>query len=71
VFQFSIEQTDRLLDILLAINEHMSHEFIVKGRRFTIGLDAKIGHTWAGDKVVEIPEFTQPAIDDALHALGV
>jgi DNA polymerase-1 len=71
VFQFIIDQADLLLDILLAINEHMSHEFIVKGRRFTIGLDAKIGHTWAGPNVVEIPSFTQPAIDDALHALGV
>jgi DNA polymerase-1 len=71
LFQFWINQADHLLEILLAINQHMSHEFIVKGRRFTIGLDAKIGHTWAGDKVVEISEFTQPAIDDALHALGV
>jgi len=71
VFQFKLELCPQLLDILLLINQHMKHEFIVKGRRFTIGLDAKIGLSWAGDKVVEIPSFTKLHVEEALHKLGV
>ena len=48
----------------------MTHTFTYKGKSFTIGLDAKIGHQWAG-KTAEIGSFTQSEIDSALEKIGV
>ncbi|MCP3686033.1 MAG: hypothetical protein GY861_25590, partial [bacterium] len=49
---------DELLQIFLIIKDCMAHTFIHKGRSFSIGLDAKIGHQWAG-KTAEIFPFTE------------
>lgn len=71
VFQFHIKNVPNLLDILLIINDHMKHTFTYKGRSFTIGLDAKIGFQWAGDKTAEISSFTKENVENALHKIGV
>lgn len=70
VFQFPIAQAENLLQILLIVQDHMTHVFTHKGRSFAIGLDATIGRAWAGD-VVELSEFTQEEVDKALVSLGV
>ncbi len=70
VFSFHKNQIPNLLSILLIIKDHMTHTFTYKGKSFTIGLDAKIGKSWAG-KTAEISQFTQEAVDNAFIKLGV
>ena len=70
VFKFHKDKIPNLLQILLIIKEHMTHTFTIKGKSFTIGLDAKIGHQWAGN-TAEIANFTQEAVDKALEKIGV
>lgn len=70
VFLIHKSQLDYFLQVLLIIQDHMTHTFTYKGKSFTIGLDAKIGHQWAG-RTAEISKFTQPEIDKALDMIGV
>lgn len=69
VFSFHKTQIPNLLNILLIIKDHMTHTFTYKGKSFTIGLDAKIGKSWAG-KTAEIGSFTQAEVDNALVKIG-
>lgn len=70
VFSFHKSQVGNLLKILLLIDEHMKHTFTYKGKSFTIGLDAKIGKTWAG-RTAEIAAFNQVEVNEALKIIGV
>lgn len=69
VFAFHKTQIPNLLNILLIIKDHMTHTFTYKGKSFTIGLDAKIGSSWAGN-TSEISSFTQTNVDNALQKIG-
>lgn len=70
VFQIPYNKLHLLSDTLLRIRTHMTHEFHHKGKSFVIGLDAKLGTTWAGN-TVEITDFSQESVDAALRKLGV
>lgn len=56
--------------ILTIIQEHMTHTFFHKGRSFTIGVDAKMGFSWAGH-TVELHSFTPEAITTGFESLGI
>jgi len=71
VFQFEVSVVPNLLEMLLIIQDHLTHTFTYKGKSFTIGLDAKIGYQWAGDKTAEISSFTKENVENALHKIGV
>jgi len=70
VFQFHIDQTENLCQILNIIKDHMTYTFTYLGKSFTIGLDATIGKRWKGD-YAEISTFDQESIDKALEKIGV
>jgi uracil-DNA glycosylase family 4 len=69
LFQFHKSQIPNLLQILLIVQDHMTHTFTYKGKSFTIGLDAKIGTQWAGN-TAEIGSFTQSEVDLAIAKIG-
>ncbi len=69
LFQYKFKSQD-LLKILLIISDHMNHTFTYKGKSFTIGLDAKIGFQWAGNKTAEISKFDKQSVEEALHKIG-
>lgn len=69
VFQFHKSQIPNLLNMLLIVQDHMTHTFTYKGKSFTIGLDAKIGTQWAGN-AAEIAKFTQEEVDTAIQKIG-
>lgn len=62
----------RLESYLQQVKPHLSQTFQVKGREFTIGLDAKVGHRWSGDKTqtVELKDFSVSSIENALASLS-
>lgn len=69
VFQIHKKHALELDVFLQMIHTHLSHEFIHKGREFTIGLDAKVGTHW-GEGMIEIPDFNKGTVHDALKQLN-
>jgi len=69
LFQIHKSHAPDLYIYLQEVFDHMSHEFTHKGRRFTIGLDAKIGTHW-GKGMIEVPDFEKTTINNVLKELG-
>jgi DNA polymerase-1 len=61
------ESIHHLLEI---VSQELTHTFVYAGREFTIGLDAKLGFTWAGG-TIELHDFSLESIDHVLTELGV
>lgn len=69
VFSIHRSQWKNLLEILMIVKSHLTHEFHHKGRKFTIGMDAKIGFQWAG-ATAGITDFTQESVDKAFKKIN-
>ena len=70
VFQVPHSELPNLQQILNRTASHMHHEFIYKGRSFSIGVDATIGPRWATGNI-ELADSEQLTIDAALKQLGI
>lgn len=69
VFQFREEFLEDLYSIIKRVECHLSHQFTIKGRSFTVGMDAKIGTAWKGN-TAEIKTITQENVDNAIKQIG-
>lgn len=68
LFQIHKDHIPDLEFILNRIATHLYHKFHYKGRSFAIGVDAKLGYNW-GPSMVELPNFNEDSIYDALNKL--
>ncbi len=69
LFQIHKKEVARIPAFLQCIETHMSHEFTHKGRKFTIGLDAKIGTYW-GKGMLDVDDFSQETVNGVLTQLN-
>jgi DNA polymerase I-like protein with 3'-5' exonuclease and polymerase domains len=63
-----IKTAQEVLDMLLRVQNHLTHEFHYRGRSFTIGADAKVGTQWSGN-FHEVKELTLRGVSNALEAV--
>ena len=64
------ESIEIIHSLINRYKQHLTHTFTHKGRDFTIGVDAKLGLSWAGKgRTVELDAFSRLSIHNALTQL--
>lgn len=63
-------ERDQLVPFALQMIEYMSHEFEVKGRRFTLKVDVKVGPNWGEMEKLRLPKTPKEPLEELLEHGG-